>query len=338
MKIYDNHIKSLDYKDVYIVPQYSEVVSRKFVETSSELFSGLKIDIPIISANMDSVSNGIVCKTIAEFGGVGALHRFMSIAENIKEYEIAIGENKKNPCLVSVGINEESKERARALYQNGARYFIIDIAHGDSAMMKNMLTWMRKEFSDIFIMAGNVATKFGATHLVEWGADSIKVGIGPGAVCLTKSITGTTVCQFTAVDECVKEIRTLEQIIGKKISIVADGGVVEIGDICKALGVGADFVMSGKLFAACKEAPGKRVDGKKTYRGSASKDVMLIARNDNQLPTPEGKSILLDESDESVADIVKHIKGGLQSAFSYSNAKNLIEFQKNCLFGIRYSS
>lgn len=323
-------IGSLDYKDVFLVPQYSEVTSRSQVSTSV-IIGDMKIDVPVISANMDTVTAGEMAQAMSVGGGIGAIHRFMDISQNVREFEIAHGNF--HPCFVSIGVNEESRDRAVALYNAGARNFVIDIAHGHSRMMRDMTTWLRGKYSDVYIMAGNVATGQAVRDLVSWGANAVKVGIGPGNVCTTKNVTGVTVPQFSAVKECANVVRGMHN----KPLIVADGGITEIGDIAKALGAGADLVMCGRLFASCREAPGERVGGKKVYRGMASRDAMSTIRNPNSLPTAEGISTLIDASEHSVIDVVNQIKGGLQSSFSYSNARNLEEFHLNAMFGIRHT-
>jgi len=322
----------LDYKDVYILPQYSEVTSRSQVDTSVHI-GDIKINVPVISANMDTVTAGEMALAMAEGGAIGAIHRFMDIQQNIREFYIA--HDSANPCFVSIGVNEESQTRAVALYNAGARNFVIDIAHGHSRMMRDMITWLRGIYPDVYIMAGNVATGKAVIDLVSWGANAVKAGVGPGSACSTKNVTGVTVPQFSAVKECAEFIRSMPN---NKPLLVADGGITEIGDIAKALGAGADLVMCGRLFAGCREAPGERVGGKKVYRGMASRDAMLTIRNASQLPTAEGISTLIDSSEHSVIDVVNQIKGGLQSSFSYSNSRNLCEFQMNAKFGIRHTA
>lgn len=167
----------LDYKDVYILPQYSEVTSRSQVDTSVHI-GDIKINVPVISANMDTVTAGEMALAMAEGGAIGAIHRFMDIAQNIREFYIA--RDSANPCFVSIGVNEESQTRAVALYNSGARNFVIDIAHGHSRMMRDMITWLRGIYPDVYIMAGNVATGKAVMDLVSWGANAVKVGIGPG--------------------------------------------------------------------------------------------------------------------------------------------------------------
>jgi IMP dehydrogenase len=316
----------LDYNDAYIVPQYSDVLSRSEVDTTSvldHLHSSIPIRVPVISANMDTVTDGRMAAAMAEAGALGALHRFMSIEKNVEEYRKVHG----LPMLVSVGVCDDAQGRIQALYDAGARHFIIDIAHGHHGLMKKMLTWIKETYSDVFVVAGNVATFEGTIDLITWGADAVKVGIGPGAACTTKNVTGVTVPQFTAVQNCVTAARS----VNRPITVIADGGVREIGDIAKALGAGADFVMAGRLFAGCPEAPHPGV-----YRGMASLDAMRSVRVSDKLPTPEGKTMTV-EQDMHIAEVIDLIEGGLRSAFSYSNALNLAEFQQKCKFGFRKS-
>lgn len=316
------------YSDIYIVPQYSEVTSRTKVDTSRDLDplnrnGNSKVKVPVISANMDTVTDGHMAKEIAKAGAVGAIHRFLNIQDNVTEYKKADGQL----CLVSIGVNGDSRERAQELYKAGARYFVIDIAHGDHLLMKNTLHWMKSSFPNAFVVAGNVATAESTLHLIEWGADGVKVGIGPGAACTTKNVTGVTVPQFTAVRNCVRAARS----VNKPVTIIADGGVKEIGDIAKAIGAGADFVMCGRLFAGCPEAPHPGL-----YRGMASLDAMKTIRVGDKLPTPEGKTMTVP-NDMYVSEVVALIQGGLRSAFSYSNARNFDEFVKKCKFGFKHN-
>ena len=336
--VYDNSV-SLDFKDVFIVPQYSEIDSRKKVDTAVNLGS-LFLDVPVISANMDTVTGADMCIAMASQGGVGAMHRFMSIQENVLEYKKVKAADLE--CFVSVGVNEESKLRASYLYNEGARYFIIDIAHGQSLLMAKMISYLRyistpsgpNSKSDIYIVAGNVATPEGVRFLKANGADAVKIGIGPGSVCLTKNVTGVTVPQFTAVLKCAESGRKFG------IPVIADGGFNEIGDICKAMGAGATAVMSGKFFANCRESAGQHrfdVNGfpVKEYRGMASKEAMSVIKREEDMTTAEGKSISIPISNVSAVSVLKEIQGGLQSAMSYSNAINIHDFQNRIHFGIR---
>lgn len=342
MSTWYKHGKALQYSEVFLVPQYSEVGSRSEVDTSVVLdlaenipskMPTLVLDVPVISANMDTVTDGQMAIAMYEAGAIGAIHRFMPIDRAVAEYDSVIG-LPDAMCFVSVGVTGDAKERAMALYKAHARYFIIDIAHGHSKLMKDMVEWMRETFNDkVYIMAGNVATPEAVDDLVAWGVDAVKIGIGPGAVCITKNVTGTTYPQFSAVVNCCAEFKKTWRDI--PLIRVADGGIQEIGDIAKAIAAGADAVMCGRLFAGCREAPGPRMNGQKIYRGMASRDAMLTIREASALPTPEGVSTLIGETGESAADVVQRIKGGLQSAFSYANARNVAEFKRKALFGIR---
>lgn len=331
----------LEYGDVFLVPQYTEVSSRSLVSTHVALTPSLTLDVPVISSNMDTVTEHEMAQAMTAGGGIGAIHRFMSIERSVEEYKLS------PLCFVSVGVNEESRERAQELIKAGARHFIIDIAHGHSKLMRDMLEFMRLlGHEDLYLVAGNIATDYAALDLADWGADAIKVGIGPGAVCITKNVTGVTVPQFSAVHSCSRALKgrfALSQLFPSHSPppnplIIADGGITEIGDIAKALGAGADLVMSGRLFATCREAPGDRILGKKVYRGMASRDAMTQIRPlSSSLPTAEGVSTLLADTQESASEVCQKIKGGLQSAFSYANARNLKEFQELAVFGIRHN-
>ena len=260
------------------------------------------------------------------------MHRFDDTLNFIREYRHI------NTLSISVGVQESDYRLidtiANDQLMSDKDYITIDIAHGHSLLIKKMIRFIKDKLPKVNLIAGNVATPEAYDELVEWGADAVKVGIGPGNVCTTKNVTGVTVPQFSAVKECANVVRGMN---GRKPVIVADGGITEIGDIAKALGAGADLVMCGRLFAGCREAPGERVGGKKVYRGMASRDAMLTIRNVSSLPTAEGISTLIDASEHSAIDVVNQIKGGLQSSYSSSNARNLCEFQINAKFGIPHT-
>jgi IMP dehydrogenase len=323
---------SYEYDDVFIKPRYSTVLSRKEVSTAVTLESKdschkITIDVPVISANMDTITESGMTKALAEAGAIGSLHRFMSIEENVSEF------NKETKCFVSIGVNRDWKERAIALHNAGARFFIVDIAHGHSKMMKNSVRWLREQFGkDIFIMAGNVGTPEAVGDLDDWTVDAIKVGIGGGFVCETKNVTGVNTPMFSTIAECAKATDK---------PIIADGGARAYGDIAKALGAGASAVMSGYFFAGSPETPDRtrQYDPstgsyKHIYRGMASKDAMNVIREQVNMPTPEGRTTETSEK-PSVKFIVNEIAGGLRSAFSYVGARNFNEFQSKVIFGYR---
>jgi IMP dehydrogenase len=314
----DNFINALDYSDVFILPRYSSIETRTDVDLGSML-GDLKLGLPIISSNMDSITESEMSRAMYKAGGIGALHRFMSIEKNVDEFKSTVY------SFASIGVNRDSKERATALYEAGARHFILDIAHGHSIKAREMTLWLKSEFKDIHLMVGNVSTSQAVLDLEKWGADSIKVGIGPGSVCLTKDVTGVTVPQLSAVINCVGVA---------SVPIIADGGIKSIGDIAKALAAGADYVMLGGMLSGTNECPGEVIENKKVYRGMASRDAMKVIRTEGQMPTPEGKVTMVD-CKGPVANILEDIAGGLRSSFSYVNARTIEEFKLRASFGTR---
>lgn len=327
---------SFDYSDVFIIPNFSNIATRKEVSTHTTI-GDLVIDVPVVSANMDTITELEMAVAMCKSGGIGAIHRFMSIQENVSMFQQFVKRtNGSKAVFVSVGLlpkdsnltnlNEEEPEfkRAVALYDAGARYFIIDTAHGHCDRMLQTIKILKYKFPNIFVVAGNVTTFQAAVDLYNWGANAVKVGIGGGKVCLTKNVTGVTMPMFSAIAECAG--------VDKNLKIIADGGIREYGDIAKALGAGASLVMSGYLFAGTTEAASQ-----KEYRGMASIGAMAKIRSLDSAPTPEGKTISV-ETKGSVENIMKDIKGGLQSSFAYTGSRNLSEFQNSVEFGYRISN
>lgn len=325
---------SYSYDDVFLEPQYSEINSRSSIDTSSQL-GDFHLRTPIMSANMDTITGSAMAIAMFNAGGVGSLHRFMPVNENIEEYNLVrVG---GADCFVSVGVNDHSRERFDALYASGARHFVIDIAHGHSIMMKKMLQWIKLNYSGTFVMAGNVATPQAIKDLNEWGADSVKVGISNGSCCSTNIVTGHGVPQFSAVLNCAH----IADQLG--IHIVADGGIKTSGDIVKAFVAGCDLVMIGSLLSGTNETPGKFIEtasGKvKEYRGMASSAAMLNrpTQNNTYTPTAEGVRTLVSAKGSAI-DIVNDLTKGLKSGMSYCNAFNIGEISVKAKWGIRTMS
>lgn len=325
---------SYEYSDVFIIPNFSDVSSRKQVNTEIFLSSpnsdlNLSIMVPIISTNMDSVTGPEMAIALWCAGAIGALHRFNTIPEAVEEFQKV--QRAQANCFVSLGVNSNWQERAHALYTAGARFFIVDIAHGHSSMMENTVKWLRNTFGrSVFIVAGNVGTAWAVDSMHEWKVDAVKVGIGGGKVCLTKNVTGVVTPMFSTVLECSERANRWG------IPVIADGGCREYGDVAKAIGAGATAVMSGYFFAGCPEAPcvGKTEKGEVVYRGMASSEAAIKVRSVDTLPTPEGEAILVSQK-PSAKEVVELLKGGLQSAYSYVGARHTHEFRENISFGIR---
>lgn len=314
----------LTYDDVLLVPGHNISGSRENVNIRNFDKSGrFSLDLPIISANMDMITGAEMATFMSSKGAIGALHRLMSIKENVEEFKKISG-----VCFVSIGCKEKGLKRAEELYKIGARYFNLDIAHGDSSDMGETLEELRKRYTDIFIMAGNVATLSGASYLYDYGADIVKVGIGGGSVCTTRVKTGFGVSNITALMECSK----------LKCSIVADGGIRSPADVVKALAFGADFVMVGSLFAGTRPTPGAIVEnnGKKSkvYRGLDSQETQMSWFGEvPKWRTPEGISAFVDyreDEDKIIHDLV----GGIRSGLTYCGVDNIKDLQKNFKYRI----
>lgn len=337
-----------EFADVFIKPRYSEVFSRKAVDISQNVW-GKKVAVPMVSANMDTVTDGTFAAAVTKAGGLGAIHRYMTVEENVKEFETFKSKARGKMCFCSLGTNVETEmPRFHKLYEAGARWFIIDIAHGASTNTMRMLEQIQGHYvnnakqKDVKIVIGNVASPeslepFFSEEFEDF-VDGFKIGIGPGFVCTTKNVTGVTVPQFSAIADCVRAIRNHEEFDNRRRLIIADGGVREIGDIAKAIGAGADLVMSGKLFVECAESisarrtyPGHKI----VYRGMASKGAMMDFHG-KMSSTPEGREEEIESHDRTVSLLMEDIAGGLRSACSYNNSRTLATFRGNAHFGVRY--
>lgn len=336
----------LTFDDVLLIPQYSDVEHREEVKVTTKILSDFPLEIPYISANMDTVTEHQMAFTMAKHGATGFLHRYMSIDEMLEEinkYRELFKEEKETekPLVVSIGVHDQ--ERVEAAFKVGIKHFCIDVAHGHHALVKKKIQYLRTTYGDkIGIIAGNVATYEAAKALFEWGTDCIKVGIGPGSVCTTRVKTGAGYPQLSAVI-AAKQAKDdfLKANPGKEIFIIADGGIKVYGDITKALAAGADAVMMGSVFSGCKETPGKvwrneNEEMTKSYRGMAS----AMAQSDFGIENINEEGVALTVRYKgSVRHILPRMTKGLKSGLSYSGARNIKELQEKAKFvKITYSS
>ncbi len=320
-----NRDRALTFDDVLLVPNKSDVRSRKDPDLSTTFTRDIKIKIPIISSNMDTITEFEMAKAMDELGGVGILHRFMSIEEQCTQIK-QLKEKGLTTIAASIGVNQDFKERAQALVTTGANVLTVDIAHGHSVQMIETVQYLKKTFSNVQIVAGNVATPEGTLDLIEAGADAIKVGIGPGSMCTTRIITGCGVPQLTAVAICAEVAQK------KGIPVIADGGIKTSGDIVKALAAGASSVMLGSMLSGTIETPGEIKKGMKKYRGMASKAAQVSWRG--ELPegmAPEGESTLVPVKGH-VRDVILEVCGGIRSGMSYVNATTISEMKDRASF------
>jgi IMP dehydrogenase len=316
--------EAITYDDVLLVPSYNHWESRRVVDISITDKTGkLHLELPVMSANMDTITEDQMANFIAEKGGIGVLHRFMPIEDNIRIFKEC-----KSHTFVSIGCSDAELERAEALKDAGADWFCVDVAHAHARYVGRTLKRIRKMLGkESCIMAGNVATYAGADYLASCSADIVKVGIGGGSVCTTRIKTGFGVPNLTAIKHCSRADR----------SIVADGGIRAPGDIVKALAFGADFVMLGSMLAGTRPTPGPVVnriahDGSellvKTYRGMASKEVQDDYHGGMaEWKTAEGVCTQVPYS-ECEEQIIADIVGGLRSGMTYGGASTIREMQR----------
>lgn len=451
---------TLAYDDVLLVPQKSRVEHRGDVDTSTFITKDLKLSVPFISANMDTVTESDMAIAMARLGGIGIIHRFMTIEDQVSQVDLVsryegfiidnpyvtapdkslrylvekshaynvssyavVDENKKllglvtkrdmlfqtdmnkkvselmtpieklvtakknisveqakkifarekfeklpivnkdgtleglitansienqeqNPnatkdsngrliCGAAVGVVGDFMERTEALVKADVGVIVVDVAHGQNKASLKAIKKIRNSFPKIRIIGGNVATASGVRDLTKAGVDAVKVGIGPGGICSTRTVTGVGVPQFSAIRDCVSAAK------GTKIKVIADGGTNYSGDITKALAAGAHASMLAGWFAGTSESPGEIIVRKnrrfKIHRGSASfmsqADAGVRQGRQRRLNTivPEGVESLI-EYKGSVADIVYQLAGGLRSGMSYCNALTIPELQKKAKF------
>ena len=452
---------ALTYDDVLLVPQYSDVDSRRLLSTKSYLTKKIALQIPIVSANMDVVTESEMAITMAREGGIGMIHRFMTIAEQARQigrvkkaesfivdkpltmtdahtvgdvkrvvdetgtggilildkHEKLIGivstrdllfeddddklvteimsrnvhsaapdttlkdaerllhefrveklplvdKNGKVVGLVTlkdimkitqfpkatkdergrlavgaaVGVRDVEMRRVESALEAGADCVVVDIAHGDSHLEIEMIKNIRSHFPDAQIVGGNVATADGTKRLIEAGVDAVKVGVGPGSICITRNVAGSGVPQLTAVIECAKAAAPYG------IPIIADGGIRQPGDLVKAIAAGAQTVMIGSMLAGTDESPGMLMT-RRGHRYKASRGMASLEANINRNKR-EGNDLTQEEIEDYVAEgveaavpyrgkareVLTQLVGGLQSGMSYSGVHSVEELQKQAVF------
>lgn len=317
--------RGLTFDDVLIVPAKSEVRSRRDPQLTSKLTKKHSIETPIISANMDTITETEMAVAMHGLGGLGILHRFVTIEEQVQFVEQVKAAGAKL-LSASIGVNTDYKERANALIKAGVNIMTIDIAHGHSVAMMDVMKWLKDTHPDVDIIAGNMATPEAAEDLIQAGADAIKVGIGPGSMCTTRIITGCGVPQLTAIALCAE---VAEQ---HGVPVIADGGIKTSGDIVKAFAAGASTVMLGSMLSGTIETPGEIQQGRKQYRGMASK----AAQNSWRGGVPQGMAAEGESTFVSVKghvkDVVAELTGGIRSGMSYINASSIAEIKSNARF------
>ncbi|WP_373747826.1 IMP dehydrogenase [Weissella soli] len=339
----------LTFDDVLMVPAPSDVTPNT-VSTKTELTPTLTLNIPILSAAMDTVTESRLAIRLAQLGGLGVVHKNMLIEQQaaevkrVKDAPVDLGLNPNaavdaNGRLLvagAVGVTNDTIDRVAAMVEAGVDAIVLDSAHGHSTGVLRKVTEVREAFPELNIIAGNIATGAGAAALYDAGADVVKVGIGPGSICTTRVVAGTGVPQVTAIIEAA----TIAAQYGK--TIIADGGIKWSGDIVKAIAAGGNAVMLGSMLAGTDETPGEVLEdsttGKKfkAYRGMGSIAAMENGSKDRYFQgevkevnkmVPEGIEART-EYKGTLADVVFQLIGGLRSGMGYTGSasiKDLVE-------------
>lgn len=320
----------LTFDDVLILPAHSEIESRGSIDISLN-FLGHQLQIPIISANMDYITELEMALAMRKAGGLYVFHRFLPFPDLLEMINVIDTQNEIVSFSIGTRLLEKEFSKIQIIsdriYENTPLIVTVDVAHGDHIKVETLVKKIKYTFGPrVKVIAGNVATEDGFRKLALAGADAIKVGIGPGSVCTTRTVTGVGVPQLTAISWCAEYRDTYFP----EVKIIADGGIKSSGDIVKALAVGADVVMLGALLAGTTETPGEvRIDtsGKRwrPYRGQS-----IFGTNDTKY-TKEGVEGWVTEKGP-VADVLKQLAGGVRSGLSYVGANNLIELRELAQF------
>ena len=333
----------LTYDDIQLVPQYSDIPSRTQINLHTLVSRRYGLLNPLVASPMDTVCGEEMAFKMFLMGGVGCIHRFMSIEEQSKivkslyyriygegfggpfedwgvMYDDWHSEINHIPIMAAIGVSESDKERAKSLVDSGANILVIDVAHGHHTNVLEMIKWCKNNLdSKVDIIAGNIATAQAAMELETYGADGLRVGIGGGTLCTTRIKTGFGVPNVSCLEEIIRVAKT---------PVMADGGIRTSGDIAKALSLGASSVMLGSLLAGTEEAPGQIIESSKglykRYRGCASLETKVV--NGQQVRNVEGESTTIPYKG-GVKFIVNGLLDGVKSALSYGGARNLDEFK-----------
>ncbi|KRO08020.1 inosine-5-monophosphate dehydrogenase [Paucilactobacillus hokkaidonensis] len=344
--------QGLTFDDVLLIPAKSDVLPNE-VDLSVQLAKNIKLNVPFLSAGMDTVTENSMAIAMALQGGMGVIHKNMTIQDQAGEVaavkgvdltgnfdKAAVDDKKRLLVAAAVGVTSDTFDRAQALLDAGVDAIVIDTAHGHSAGVLRKIKEIRDHFPDATLIAGNVATGEGAEALYDSGVDVVKVGIGPGSICTTRVVAGVGVPQITAIYDAAAVARKY----GK--TIIADGGIKYSGDIVKALAAGGNAVMLGSMFSGTTEAPGEIFEdhGKKfkSYRGMGSMAAMSQSHgssdryfqggvNEANKLVPEGIEARVEYKGD-VTDIIFQLVGGLRSGMGYTGAPDIQTLIDNAQF------
>ena len=347
--------QGLTFDDVLLLPDYSDF-SRTEIDLSSQLTRHIKLKLPLVSAPMDTVTESLLAISLGKLGGIGIIHRNLMIADQVNEIQKV--KQQKLTVGAAIGASRDNTDRIKALAEAKTDVIVVDSAHGYAKNVIDTIRFIKKNYPNIDVIGGNVATYEGAKALIKAGVDGLRVGMGPGAICTTRVISGMGVPQITAL------IETCRAGAMAKIPVMADGGIKFSGDIVKALAAGAATVMMGNFFASAQEAPGQILELTaqevpsrfksivntnqkyykfKSYRGMGSVGAMQKGVSVKSEDEFHGKNyhdrVLVAEGVEglvpikgSVKNLVDQAIGGIKSGLYYVGAKTIEELQKKAKF------
>ena len=353
---FDTMDKYLDFRDVLILPKKSNLNSRKEVNLERTIVfqNGVKwTGIPIIAANMTTIGTLDVYKVLSTYKIITALHKFHKL-QDLLDYNKEHSDCKLNPdyFMISTGISDDDYNNLTIILDNiECKFICVDIANGYISKFNEFCKVLRNEYPEKIILAGNVCTSEGVNMLTDLEIDIVKVGIGGGSACTTRIQTGIGMPQLSCVLECVEQCQAYNECSFniyyeydhhklKKSFILSDGGITCPGDLAKAFGAGADFVMIGGVFSGHDENPGEIISDEKTgkkhklFYGMSSSYAMknnYAANNNSDYRSSEGRELKVDYRG-SLKTTVENYLGGLRSTCTYTNSVNLEDLANNTKF------
>lgn len=316
------------FDDVLLVPNYSDIETRANIDIGASIGTH-DFSLPVISSPMDTVTESAMVRTMHDHGGLGIIHRYNTIEDQCKIVRSAEGAT----IAAAIGVSSDFLDRARAIYDAGAKIVCIDVAHGHHTLTEKAIKSIKDAFGEsMTIIAGNVATPDAFKDLSDWGADAIRVGIGGGSICSTRTQTGHGVPTFHSVLSCAYSEGSAK--------LIADGGIRSAGDVVKAIAAGADFVMLGSMLAGTDETPSETYTSSegnryKVYRGMASQEAQIAWRGESR--SLEGVSTTIPYKGP-VSNIIDKLERNVKSGFSYSGARTQTELRLKAKFIVQSSS
>jgi IMP dehydrogenase/GMP reductase len=326
---------ALSYDDVLLVPQYSEIKSRDDIDLSTQITPHVKLKLPLISINMTDVTGVKMAVTLGKLGGLGFLPRFVSSDEQAK----MVAEVKASGVFAAaaIGCREGYLERADKLVNAGVDILTLDVAHGHMLQALETTGELKRRFGKtVDIISGVIGTEDGANDLFKYGADSVRVGVGPGTICITRIVTGSGVPQITALLSASKAAKRWKK------TILCDGGTNNSGDVVKGLAAGAAAVIIGSQFAGTDEAPGEKIKKNEEFFKIYNASTCLSEKKNhikfegeklakNYTKQIEGIESMVKYSGP-ISGVLENMTANIRSGLSYSGARNIPEFWHKAKF------